>query len=1483
MALLSDDRWRALSPLLDEALELLLPERAAWLAALDERDPAIAADVRALLNDHDALNARGFLEGSAGLLAGVVASPIATLPADRERPGTTIGPYRLVTELGAGGMGVVWLAHQEHPIRRQVAVKVVRPGADTRQVLSRFEAERQALAILNHPGIAKVLDAGATGDGRPYFVMEHIAGSSITDFADQHELTIAERLRLFVQVCDAVQHAHQKGVLHRDLKPRNILASKEDGHQSVKVIDFGIAKAVGQHLTGGTLQTELGVIVGTPEYMSPEQAGLLEATVDTRTDIYSLGLILYELLAGAPPFDHRDLRRRTVLDALRVIREEEPPRLTTRLANESKTVEQEVARNRRTDLRTLRRQLRGDLEWITARAIEKEPGRRYASVSELRADVERHLKGEPVLAGAPSTMYRLRKLARRHRAVATALVMVAAAIAVSAVLSTLALVRALRAEDLTRRQLIGSLVTQGMRKVDDADPLTGLVYLVRALELETDRERIRSHRIRIGEILQRSPRLVRVWRHPAAITMLDLSSEGLVATGSTDGSVSIRDLRTGQRRGRDVQQGAAIVDGQFSPDGTLLAIGSANGHVRVWRTADGSLAREFRHDTAIADVDFSPDGVFVAAISVDGVLHVWNTRDSARAFRHAHQGSGSRVAFSTAGTMLGSGASDGVRLWHMPRGEPVLTMPLHDERGGALDLAFSSDDRWLATGGAADFSARLWDVRTGQQLGPPMLHDGSVTSVQFADASRALVTTSLDGTTRAWSTQRGTPLGAPRISGSVANVAAVSRNLVIASSTQSGLVDLWSLFRDERSAPSLSHGGPIDLRFDQTGRFLVTAGAEGLARIWDLAPALSAPPRIVADEADFHWRVTASPGAAVVGVSSGNAPERGAVRVFEIGTGAPVTPSMRFRSLNTALGFSSDGRRLVTASSGGEARVWDIATGEPLTPVVREETPLQFAAFSPGDETFVVAGYEADLNGGQRPGWHARVRAAHDGAVRSNPLPHDGGIHDASISPDGRRLLTVSDNAGVNVKVWEVATGRLLWSASHGDGAVVGRWSPDAGRVYTGGSDQWVRAWNASSGAPEPVAVRMQGGVSALAVTHDGGRLLIGTDGGNVRLVSVTRDAKAISVMSHRGYVYQSHFNPNGSLALTSAGDSTARLWDAKTGEPLTPSLQANSLSRGAAFLASGRSWAWTGSGVWVDDVNEDERSIEDLRALAEIAAGRTLSAAGAEIALSAEEIEARFATRHTNAQQMLPPADAHFDRATAATAWGQGRYDDVVASLEPLRSQGALHWPDVMRLTGAYAATSRWREALDELRRQRARWNAAPELLYMEAVALNALGDVTGGQRHCRAALDATRDTRHPERALWSARACLVPATVASGNRDQVVQRVELALPQLPGDRSRDELRGLLLVRLEQADEALTMLRSTRSNAPPGRQSPLMERWSLILTASAAAHAGARADARRLLTEADAVRKPPFHAQMGPWLEAEASSLREDVSRMVR
>jgi non-specific serine/threonine protein kinase/serine/threonine-protein kinase len=327
--------------------------------------------------------------------------------------GTMIGPYRLIRILGAGGMGEVWLAEQTSPVHRLVALKVIKPGMDSRQVLARFEAERQALALMVHPAIAAVFDGGVTAAGRPYFVMEYVQGEPITTYCDRHRLNVRERLALFDQVCDGVQHAHQKGVIHRDLKPSNVLVTIIDDHAAAKIIDFGVAKATAQPLTERTLFTELGVLIGTPEYMSPEQAEMGALDIDTRTDIYALGVILYELLTGFLPID-RAMLREAGLDGLRrLIREQEPTKPSTRITS-AVPASGEAARNRHSEPGRLARVLRGDLDWIALKALEKDRTRRYGSASEFVADIRRFLNNEPVLAGPPGAMYRIRKFVRRH-------------------------------------------------------------------------------------------------------------------------------------------------------------------------------------------------------------------------------------------------------------------------------------------------------------------------------------------------------------------------------------------------------------------------------------------------------------------------------------------------------------------------------------------------------------------------------------------------------------------------------------------------------------------------------------------------------------------------------------------------------------------------------------------------------------------------------------------------------------------------------------------------------------------------------------------------------------------------------------------------------------------------------------------------------------------------------------------------------------
>jgi len=326
----------------------------------------------------------------------------------------SIGPYRLLEKIGEGGMGEVWIAEQHKPIRRKVALKVIKSGMDTKQVIARFESERQALAMMDHPAIAKVFEAGETEHGRPYFVMEYVQGIPITAHCDQGRLTTPERLALFIQVCDGVQHAHQKAIIHRDLKPSNILVAIQDSKAVPKIIDFGVAKATAQSLTERTMYTELGVLIGTPEYMSPEQAEMSGQNIDTRTDVYSLGAILYELLVGALPFDPKELRRAGFDEIRRRIREEDPPKPSTKLSTmgDASTAE---AHKRRTEPTELIRQVRGDLDWITMKALEKDRTRRYGSPSDLAADIDRFLHHQPIVARPPSTVYKTRKFVRRHR------------------------------------------------------------------------------------------------------------------------------------------------------------------------------------------------------------------------------------------------------------------------------------------------------------------------------------------------------------------------------------------------------------------------------------------------------------------------------------------------------------------------------------------------------------------------------------------------------------------------------------------------------------------------------------------------------------------------------------------------------------------------------------------------------------------------------------------------------------------------------------------------------------------------------------------------------------------------------------------------------------------------------------------------------------------------------------------------------------
>jgi serine/threonine protein kinase/tetratricopeptide (TPR) repeat protein len=426
-----------------EAVERHAPEQ--WARFLDEAcagQPELRQRVEVLLQAHQEAGTSGpqpSLEDAAPRDGAGAA----------EGPGTRIGPYKLLERIGEGGMGEVWMAEQTEPVRRRVALKVIKAGMDSAQVVARFEAERQALALMDHPNIAKVLDGGTTAGGRPYFVMELVKGTPITRYCDDHRLTPRQRLELFLPVCLAIQHAHQKGIIHRDVKPSNVLVAPYDGRPVVKVIDFGVAKATGQRLTERTLFTAFGSVVGTLEYMSPEQAELNNQDIDTRSDIYSLGVLLYELLTGTTPLDRKQLKQAAFTEMLRIIREEEPPKPSTRLSD-SKDSLPSISAQRQMEPAKLTKLVRGELDWIVMKALEKDRSRRYETANGLARDIERYLADEMVEARPPSAGYRLRKFVRRNkgRVIAASLVLVALLVGLAG--TTWGLIEAKRQEQIAR-------------------------------------------------------------------------------------------------------------------------------------------------------------------------------------------------------------------------------------------------------------------------------------------------------------------------------------------------------------------------------------------------------------------------------------------------------------------------------------------------------------------------------------------------------------------------------------------------------------------------------------------------------------------------------------------------------------------------------------------------------------------------------------------------------------------------------------------------------------------------------------------------------------------------------------------------------------------------------------------------------------------------------------------------------------------------
>ena len=807
------------------------PERKGFLDGVCRGDDALRARLEALLQAHE--SPEPFLDPQA---APAAASTVLLPP--EEGPGTVIGRYKILEQIGEGGFGVVYVAEQREPVKRRVALKVIKLGMDTRQVVARFEAERQAVALMDHPNIAKVLDAGATEAGRPFFVMELVKGIPITKYCDQEKLATRERLDLFIKVCHAIQHAHQKGIIHRDIKPSNILVTLHDGVPVPKVIDFGIAKATQQELTEKTVYTQLQQFIGTPAYMSPEQAEMSGLDIDTRSDIYSLGVLLYELLTGSTPFDTQELLKSGLDEMRKIIREREPERPSTRVTRDLAARRGGEAGSAeggagRAEVRGQRSAIDSDLDWIVMKCLEKDRTRRYETANGVAQDIERHLKHEPVVARPPSVGYRLQKSFRRNKLVFTAAGVVALALVLGVVVSSWQAIRATRArrdeaaarvradeaagvaDRLRERAEKGEQNATESKLATEAylyDADMGLAQQALAMnDLGRAKRLLNGHRPRPGQADLRGWEWRYLWRECRSDALSELcrysnsvysvayapDGKTLAVAGFVKGFVEIWDV-PGRRRIATLQanEGHLVA---FSPRGDLLAANNDQGGINIWQAGTTNLVRQIAHSGSVNALKFSPDGARLASLNRQEELAVWEVDRWAivrrvqgpRGVGAFHSGA---LDFSPDGKSLVIGYGDGnLRVVDLGTGSTNLSITAHPEIITAV--AWSPKAPILASGsGYSGGPIRLWDADSGKSIGALEGHTSWITrGLTFSADGRRLYSASADQTIRIWDVAQQRCLAVLRgSSDEVYGLALSPDGTTLASGSKDGALAFWS-------------------------------------------------------------------------------------------------------------------------------------------------------------------------------------------------------------------------------------------------------------------------------------------------------------------------------------------------------------------------------------------------------------------------------------------------------------------------------------------------------------------------------------------------------------------------------------------------------------------------------------------------------------------------------------------------------------------
>jgi serine/threonine protein kinase len=1069
------------------------------------------------------------------------------------------GPYKVLRLLGRGGMGAVYLAEQQYPIRRLVALKVIKPGMDTREVIARFESERQALALMDHPNIARVYDAGSGDGGRPYFAMEYVSGIPITEYCDRNRLTNRERLDLFLAVCHAVQHAHQKGIIHRDLKPSNVLVSVPDGVAVPKIIDFGVAKAVNQKLIEETFFTEHGMLIGTPEYMSPEQAALDGQDVDTTSDIYSLGVVLYELLVGVLPFDPKALRKAGYDEMRRIIREEETPRPTARLHSLGAQAT-DIAALHQTTAEGLKRQLRGDLDWITLKAMDKDRRRRYNSAAEFGGDIGRYLSNELVIASPPSASYQLQKFACRNKALVTGFAAVFIVLVAGIVTSTLeaslanqARNRATAAEQMATAERDRAVVaqTQAMaaeeRTRQERD--SAVAEQLRA-DMETAKAKIQ--------------RLITIWQSLAHESLRES------ATGVDYDDAALLAVQAMRFNARIPNQPHYLVEDALQQAAKLTP-------------PIHNLPNSYRNSSQ--SVAFSRDGTHVAAGGNDQIVRLWDLKNPGAppvAFdAHGPQTIGIRsVVFSSDGTRLAvgsAGANDtkisSIRIWNLGN---TSAPPLILEGGSIGSLSFSPDGFHLASGaegfprGGGNYAnprntggVVMWDIRNpktprvisqmgSSQIGncptspdePPPFTPGSVSSLAFSPDGSRLASASGD-CVQIWDTEN--------------------------PNRQPLLLHLLPWSPPPGTPPQTTQHFVHSAEFSPDGAHLAAAGYDGV-QVWNLRNLQAAPVSLMipfSGPYGFRSLTYAADGTHIAAINGA-----GAVWIWDLRNPDARPSSFLAASEGIAeVAYSPDGSRLATAGRSG-VLVWDLEHADSQPTLSQRPRELGSDRGSNVDDF----AYSADLarfasaSGKTLRVWDLRRPEGLPTLLDGHPLHHprsgpDRSVSSMAFSLDGAYLAAVSvvgdDRDGIQLSVWDLrnadARGQMVLTlvipnsppAPRPDGSIdipFSRvvFSPDGVHLAASGSTVHIVDMRRPTAPPLSLGSPQLYPAGALAFSLDGRRLAVGSVDNNVQVWDLRNPGAPplLFPMPTPGSIRTIAFSADGSRLAASLDAGRTAVWD---------------------------------------------------------------------------------------------------------------------------------------------------------------------------------------------------------------------------------------------------------------------------------------------------------------------------------------------------